>query len=117
MELTHCEREIGVVHQHVDGSPPFLNGRNHCSHLVVSRYVRLKDHTSTAVSLNLLKNLLRGFLVLVIVDNDLGAGLRKALCSGCTNPAAPPGDQNDSSLERPASGLLGHGFKSSNSDC
>src|SRR5262249_62064735 len=116
MELTHCEREIGVVYQHVDSSPPFLNCRNHCSHLVVPRYVGWKDHTSTAVSLNLLKILLCGFLVLVIVDNDLGAGLRKTLCSGRTNPAAPPGDQNDSSLERLASGLLGHGLKSSNCD-
>src|SRR5262249_40737799 len=116
MELTHCEREIGVVHQHVDSSPLFLNCRNHCSHLVVPRYVRLKDHTSTAVSLNLLENLLRSFLVLVIVDNDLGAGLRKTLCSGRTNPAASPGAQSDFPLERPASGLLGHGFKSSNSD-
>src|SRR5215813_13486108 len=114
MELTHLERKIGVVHQHVDASPLFLNCHNHSSHLVVPRYVRLKDHTSTAVSLNLPKNLLCGFLVLVIVDNDLGAGLRKTLCSGRTNPAAPPGDQNDSSLEPPASGLLGHGFKSSN---
>src|SRR5262249_4037596 len=99
MELTHCEREIGVVYQHVDSSPPFLNSRNHCIPLLVPRYVRLKNQPPTAVSLNLLKNLLCGFLVLVIVDNDLGAGLRKTLCSGRTNPAAPPGDQNDSSLE------------------
>src|SRR5215813_1622432 len=99
MELAHCEREIGVVHQHVDSNPLFLNCRNHCSHLIVPRYVRLKDHTSTAISLNLLKNLLHDFLVLVIVDNDLNAGLRKTLCNNRTNPATPPGDQNDSSLK------------------
>src|SRR5215468_6156692 len=104
MELTYCEREIGVVYHHVDGGPPFLKRRNHCSHLIVLRYVRLKDHASTATGLNRLKNPFRSFLVLVIVDNDLGAGLRKALCSGRTNPAARPGNQSDFSLERRASG-------------
>ena len=47
-----------------------------------------------------LKNLLRGFLVLVVVDDDGGAGPGKALCRGRTDTSARPGDESDFPLER-----------------
>src|SRR6266850_1811061 len=116
MELTHCEREVGVVDQNVDGGPLFLNCGQHRLHLILPSHVRFKDHASTAIRLNFLKNLLRRFLVLVIVDDDGGAGLRKALCRGRTDTSARPGYESDFPLERRASSLLRHGLKSSNGD-
>ena len=80
------------------------------------RHVRLKDHASAAISLNLLKNFLRRFLVLVVVDDDGGAGLGKAHCRGRTDTSARPGDESDFPLERRAFSLLRHGLKSSNGD-
>src|SRR5262245_14497988 len=116
MELTHFEREVSVVDQHIDGGPLFLNCSHHRLHLILPSYVRLKDHAPTAISLDLLKNPSCRFLVLVIVDDDGGTGLRQALCRGRTDTAARPSDESDFSLERCVSSLLRHELKSSNGD-
>ena len=116
MELTHFEGEVGVVDQHIDRGPLFLNCSHHRLDLILSSHVCLKDHASTAINLDLLKNPSCRFLVLVIVDDDGGAGLRKALCRGRTDTAARPGDESDLSLERCVFSLLRHELKSSNGD-
>ena len=110
------KRKVGIVDQHVDGGPLCFDCSHHGVHLASLRHVRLKDHASTAIRLNFLKNLLRRFLVLVIVDDDGGTGLRKALCRGRTDTSARPGDESDLPLERRTSSLLRHGFKCSNGD-
>ena len=89
----------------------FLNCGHHGVHLIFPSHVRLKDHASTAISLDLLENPLRGFPVLVIVDDDGGAALRKTLCRGRTDTAARPGDESDFSLERCVFSLLRHELK------
>src|SRR6266536_383219 len=114
MELTHFEREVSVVDQNVDGGPLFLNCGHYRLHMILSSHVRLQDHASTANGLKVFKNLLRGFLVLVVVNDDAGAGLCKALCRGRTDTSARPGDESDFPLERRVSSLLRHEFKSSN---
>src|SRR4030095_7950375 len=106
MELTHFEREVGVVDQHVDSGPPLLNYGHHRLHLILPRHVRFKDYALTANGLNVLKNLLRGFLVLVVVDDDGGTGLRKALCRGRTDTSARPGNEGDFPPERRGRSLL-----------
>src|SRR4029077_3980060 len=111
MELTHFKRKVGVVDQNVDGGPLFLNCGQHRLHLILPSHVRFKDHASAAISLNLLKNLLRGFLVLVVVDDDGGAGPGKSPCRGRTDASARPGYECDFPLERLASSLLRHELK------
>src|SRR4030095_17253740 len=90
MEWTHFEREVSIVDTHIAGGPLFLNCSHHRVHLILPSHVRLKDHASTAISLDFLENPLRGFLVLVVVNDDGRARLRKTLCRGRTETAAPP---------------------------
>ena len=92
MELTDIEGKVGVIDQDVDTGPPFLDGCQHCLHLIFSRHVRLKDHALAATRFNFLEDFLRRFSVLVVVDDDGGAGLRQPIRCSRAYTAAPPGD-------------------------
>ena len=60
----------------------------------------MDEKAATAVRSNLLGNFPRGFLVLIIIDGDRSAALRKAKGGSGTDTTARAGDQCDFAGQR-----------------
>ena len=78
VQLADLKRKVSVVHQDIDGAILLPSGLDHQINLIFARYVSLKNHASAARALNLIKNFLRGFPVLMIVDDHRCAGFGPA---------------------------------------
>src|ERR1043166_3732353 len=82
VQLADLERKVSVVDQDIDGAELFPDSSYHRVDLLSLRHVRLEDHAAPTVSFNFLENFCRGLLILVVVNNNKGAGPSQSLRSG-----------------------------------
>ena len=92
MKDAHLEWKVSIVDKNVDGGKLFPNRSHHGFDLIILGDVRLKDHTAASTADDLLEHALRRFPVLMVIDDDDSAALRKPLGRGGTDTATRPGD-------------------------
>lgn len=95
MQLAHLKRKVSVVHQHIDGAILLSSSLDHQINLISARYIGLKQYPLAARDYNFIKNSLRGFPVLVIVDDHRCTGLAQPLGRRGTYSPARAGNGND----------------------
>src|ERR1043166_1055930 len=100
MEMPDVEREVRIVDQDIDGAELFPSGSRHGVYLTLLSHVGLKNDPAAAGFLDFCQNFRRSLFVLMIVDNDLCAEMRKLFCSSGADATARSGDERDLSFQR-----------------
>ena len=110
MNGTDFKWKISIVDEHVDRREILPSCADHRFNLILLGYIGLKNYAATAAVYDVLQYLFSGLAVLMIIDDDGRAALRKSPSRSRADTAARPGNEDDFAVKRLLESLRCHGL-------